>query len=224
MSDLYNGIEKDISHETFKLIGVLCRDLLKECIEENYYDLGKTSVEDIEYYNYLVNTPIVFQDPYGSDDTLFTDIPNGPLFIDGNPVSRDSIIKRCYNYLISQGFTKIQVIGILCNIYQESQFNPRATNGIGAMGLCQWLEPRKSQFVRKVGKPILSSSPEEQLSFAVYELSTTEKRAGNKIREATTVDEACWAWLRYFERPGNYDEEQKKRMSYAQLIYKALSS
>lgn len=217
----------DTSEEIFKYIGAIQLDLLKECIEGDSFEMDESSLRDINYRNYLINNPIVFADPNGGmNSNLSVNIPSGPIEVTGDPESITSIIKRCYNYLIKHpfGLSKEQVLGILCNIYQESAFNYKAKNSIGASGLCQWLGARKNEFIRIMGKDILAASPEEQMAYAVYELTHSEKNAGNKIKASSNVSEACYAWLRYYERPGSYEVEQQRRMAHLSKITQALNS
>jgi len=217
-------VAEDVSDEIFKHIAKLNLELFKECYEYNGVDMGETKLPKLEYHNYLISNPLIFSDPFATDDEFLGDLPES-AFVNGDIKSMSNVCKRCYNYLLKSGYTKSQVIGILCNIYQESRFDPYAKNpSSSAQGLCQWLKARRNIFERIIGVPVIGSTVEQQMEFAVYELNNTEKQAGRKIKEAINIEQACYAWLKYFERPGNYEAEQKKRMSYVEKIMEMISS
>jgi hypothetical protein len=57
------------------------------------------------------------------------------------PTSGPVTVEEIYYLLLKQGFSTMQAVGIMANMYYESSFNPEAENpgGPGAgIGLCQW--------------------------------------------------------------------------------------
>ena len=103
-----------------------------------------------------------------------------------------------------QGYTDAQAAGIEAALMAESGGDPNARNPqSGAVGLAQWLGPRRAEFKRKYGHDLAGSSRAEQLEFIVYELEQgKEQRAGRAVRGATTADEALNRFAALFERPG----------------------
>lgn len=104
-------------------------------------------------------------------------------------------------YFLSQGYSPDQVAGILANIQAESSFNPYATNGTH-FGLFQWDKTRQAQFARLFGHPMQQSTPMEQLRFAQWELTHTEKKAGVALRGAKTRYQSGAVMSLDYERPG----------------------
>lgn len=79
----------------------------------------------------------------------------------------------------------------------ESTGGPNVRNGIGAWGIGQWLGPRKQGID---GNPDFDA----QISHAVTELNTTEKRAGDVLRNARTGREGARGASMY-ERAEGYN-------------------
>lgn len=115
-----------------------------------------------------------------------------------------------WDYLIEQGYSAIQVAGIIGNMYQESGVNParEETNGIG-YGLVQWSFGRRQQleaFAESKGKPV--SDIYVQLEFLVKELKSGKQLYGtyaDQFNNPYSVDDATEAFCWGFERPNkNY--------------------
>lgn len=107
------------------------------------------------------------------------------------------------DYFQSQGWSKEQSAGIVGNLQAESynSLNPSAKNG-NAEGIAQWLGPRKQAFIKEYGVSPANASFEQQLSFVQKELTTTEARAGNALRNAKSADEAARIFEAKYERSG----------------------
>lgn len=121
------------------------------------------------------------------------------------------------------GITEEQAAGIAGNLMQESSLNEKAVNkSSGAKGLAQWLGPRKKALHEKFGD---NPSFSQQLNFIVEELQTTEKRALNYLKQATTVEDSTKVFGAEFERPGWDDKSRRiplhyqKRLGYAKSFY-----
>ena len=103
------------------------------------------------------------------------------------------------------------------NIMQESRYDPSATNGIGAYGICQWLGERNKglQMVHKY------NLLESQVNFIIYELENEEKNTLKKLREDTdaTLKRYTYIVRRFYERPGESEAYDDKRFLYAQYAY-----
>ena len=103
------------------------------------------------------------------------------------------------------------------NIMQESRYNPSATNGIGAYGLCQWLASRKEELQRVHNYNLLGS----QVEFIIYELENKERNTLRKLRAEpdATLERYTYLVRRFYERPGKDEAYDEKRYAYAQYAY-----
>lgn len=112
-----------------------------------------------------------------------------------------------------KGLSEVQARGILGNLMQESRGDHSIVNKhSGAYGLAQWLGPRKQTLMAKYGN---NPTLEQQLEFIWEELNTTEKRAKQKLLEATNVADATRSFAQYYERPGKNEMNIEKRIQYA---------
>ena len=127
-------------------------------------------------------------------------------------------------FFVGQGWTSEQAAGIVANLEAESGpgLNPHATGDGGeAYGIAQWQTPRQDLFKSFIGHSIKESSTfEEQLRFVQHELTTTEKKAGDRLREAKTANEAGSIVSRKYERPRNEEGEATERGKKAEKILK----
>lgn len=123
----------------------------------------------------------------------------------GVPVARD----QAMYYFMKQGWTKDQAAGIVANLQTESSLNPDAQgdkdkNGVyHAYGLGQWHKDRQSQFEKVFGKPIQQATYEDQLAFVQWELTHTERDAGNALKNATSAQQAGAIVSSRYERPAD---------------------
>lgn len=117
------------------------------------------------------------------------------------------------DYLMKKGgFTREQAQGIKGNLMQESGLKHNAVNqSSGAYGLAQWLGSRKTNLFNKYGN---NPTQEQQLDFLIEELNSSEKKAGDALRNAKTAEEAARTFMTLYERPGN-DGSLNKRIAYA---------
>ncbi|WP_281700940.1 phage tail tip lysozyme [Acetobacter malorum] len=115
------------------------------------------------------------------------------------------------------GYTADQAAGLVANFDAESGFDPNIpgdkVNGkYTAYGIGQWHKARQDDFRRVMGRDIHGSSLEDQEKFAVWELSHTEKSAGNAIHGASSAQAAAaLASFDYF-RPGQNQAAQLEEM------------
>lgn len=120
--------------------------------------------------------------------------------------------------LMAKGWTRAQAAGIVANLKQESNFNPGAIGDGGkAYGIAQWHPDRQAEFKRWSGKDIRGSSFEEQLAFLDWEMREgREKRAGDRLKQATSAAEAGAVVSKYYERPADTAREMSNRARMAQ--------
>lgn len=127
--------------------------------------------------------------------------------------------RQAVAYFVSQGWTTAQAAGIAANLQAESGFRVDAVGDGGqAYGIAQWHPPRQADFARAMGKDIRGSTLDEQLAFVQWELTNTEKRAGDKLAACLTANEAGACVSRFYERPEDADGEAMKRAALAAKI------
>ena len=137
---------------------------------------------------------------------------SGPVSIPsptGPGAGKTDSAQKAMDYFVSKGWTKEQAAGIVGNLQTESgkDLNTKAegdlhlkARGGSSQGIAQWREGRLAKFKEVVGKDVKDASLEEQLSFVDWELKNTEKRAGDRLKEATTADEAAALTDQFYER------------------------
>lgn len=67
----------------------------------------------------------------------------------GEEVKGDDVASKIYNYCVAQGCSAAAACGIVGNAEMESSLKPNCVNGIGAIGLFQWLGDRKAKLKQK---------------------------------------------------------------------------
>lgn len=136
------------------------------------------------------------------------------------PNSSSKIMKT----LQSWGWSAEQAAGITASFVQESNLREDARNEkSGAYGVGQWLGSRVGDFKKWSGRDLVGSSLDQQLRFFQYEVTQgKEKRAGDMLRAAKTVEEAARIHTQAYERPG-VDEANidKRQMNARQLLNSA---
>lgn len=113
-------------------------------------------------------------------------------------------------YLLDAGMSPEAICGVLANIERESGCDSAATNGIGAVGLCQWLGVRARNLYQREDWDTIPG----QLDFLLDELATTE----GAVDLSGSAYDCGYRIARDFERtgiPGTYAD----RGRLAQEIY-----
>jgi hypothetical protein len=119
-------------------------------------------------------------------------------------MSNVAIVQR---RLLDLGYNPVQVAGILGNLQQESGRNldPNVVGDKGtAFGIAQWRGPRfegLQSFAQQRG--VDWRDPALQAEYIHHELNTTERRAGDLLRNAKTPEESARAFIG-FERPAGF--------------------
>lgn len=191
---------------------------------------GKTGVRKTELSEYVKNLNgrqfgVTVVDPYKElRGQLKAPAAPSSVAIGGASNYQDKAI----SYFMGQGWTKQQAIGIVANLHKESGgFDPNVISGkrLGdsgqAYGIAQWHPPRQQDFKRVFGKDIRQSTFEDQLKFVQWELKnggTLERKAGKKIKEAKTSEQAAKDFSQYYERPQNTEAEKRDRAAIASRI------
>lgn len=115
---------------------------------------------------------------------------------------------KAMDYYLARGLPKHQAAAIVGNFIVESNLNPRAIGDRDltemAHGVGQWRGHRwraLKAFADAQSKEVHGF--EVQLMFALHELKTTERTAGEKLFMSKTLEEAVDAMVDY-ERPGGW--------------------
>lgn len=118
-----------------------------------------------------------------------------------------SNVQTVQRRLIELGYSPVQVAGIIGNLQQESgsTLNPNVVGDSGtAFGIAQWRGPRfqgLQSFAQQRGADW--KDPALQADYIHHELNTTERRAGEMLRNAKSAEEATKAFIA-FERPKGF--------------------
>lgn len=136
--------------------------------------------------------------------------------------------RKAYDYFIDKGLEPHQAAGIIGNLMQESYKHLDSTveNRIGAVGIAQWLGPRR-QDLEKFAKNRGTSFKDfdTQLDFLYTELVNTGNSWGSKAQkeffESKTAEEAAAIFVEKFERSGEKAGEKgyDNRINYAKSIF-----
>ena len=113
-------------------------------------------------------------------------------------------------YLLDAGMNPEAICGVLANMERESGCDSAATNGIGAVGLCQWLGTRARNLYQREDWDTIPG----QLDFLLDELATTE----SAVDLSGSAYDCGYRIARDYERtgiPGTYAD----RGRLAQEIY-----
>lgn len=119
-------------------------------------------------------------------------------------MSNVAIVQR---RLYELGYSPHQVAGIIGNLQQESgrNLNPNVVGDKGtAYGIAQWRGPRfegLQSFAQQRG--VDWRDPSLQADYIHHELNTTERRAGDMLRNARSAEDATKAFIS-FERPAGF--------------------
>lgn len=152
---------------------------------------------------------------------------NATVFARGKRFGRgkgSTIVKSCWNFLISCGVSEVATAAILGNIYQESKFKLGAvsSDGHGSYGLCQWTDARLDALNAMAANLGLSpGSLEAQLKYLWHELNNSESESYNAIKDMGDVDKATETFCRLFERPNMAYANLPVRQGFARKVLEA---
>ena len=127
--------------------------------------------------------------------------------------------KTALDFFIQQGWSPEQAAGLVGNLQAESGQNLDTNtygDGGAGYGIAQWHGPRQRDFQRVIGRPLKGSSLEDQLKFVQWELTHSEKRAGQRLKAAKSADEAAAIIDQYYERSSGI--HRTRRIKYAQNL------
>lgn len=148
-----------------------------------------------------------------------------------------------WDFLISQlGLTEPQAAAVMGNMMQESGLSCDVVNGIGATGICQWLGNRLYggngyvgliPFAKANGLDYMSV--EAQMKYLQWELTHNKyerDRFDAFVRSVPTdqynvdktIAQCAVGFRKGYERCGEHEANDTKRISYAKAIYNTFSS
>lgn len=113
-----------------------------------------------------------------------------------------------WDFLIKNGFTRIQTAGIMGNLMQEHRFN---TDGDG---LAQWTGSRKQSLLSRPDPYNIYT----QLDFLMYELNTSKVKVLNNIKSTNNLEEVTIIFQNQFEVCNPAYCMQSQRINYAYNI------
>lgn len=123
----------------------------------------------------------------------------------------DTIVEKSHegiDFLVKQGLSIFQAMGIIANGIAENGLSVEKNSG--GLGIFQWIGKRAENYRKMYSKLPGANDFEKQLSYMLYELGTTEKKAFSALQSAKTPEAAARAILVHFERPKklNFDTRQ----------------
>jgi hypothetical protein len=102
-----------------------------------------------------------------------------------SPALTGGRVDEAHDFFRAAGWSEAQTAGLLANLGAESGFDPGAKNATGHRGIAQWDANRQAQFRAMFGHDPGDGSRsdyEQQLWFVQWELTHTEKAAGDRLR------------------------------------------
>ncbi len=122
--------------------------------------------------------------------------------------------QQAYDYFRTQGWTAEQAAGITMGNFAESGMRTDADgDSHRSGGIGQWNGTRRAEFARQYGHDVRQGTLGEQLAFEQWELTHTEKAAGDRIRAEHTAYGAGAAHSRWYERPRDVGGNMGRRGS-----------
>ena len=207
-------------------------DLLLEINKQLVWRNKKFGKVVTKYEKYVAVIP----DQTIAGDNLGAGTPGGGS--SGTPGTMDSgneVANTAYSTFTGLGLSPEAACGVLGNIYQESGMNPKAVNkSSGATGLCQWLGGRLTGLKNYASsKGTDWTDVKTQCEWAWMECegkdSTTKSLldkncGGPEGFKKLTLEKAVDMWRRCFERCGENEANDAKRLSMAKEYYSKIVS
>lgn len=147
------------------------------------------------------------------------------------PAGSTENAKKAFEFFKSQGWSPEQAAAIVGNLQVEStaNLNPSIIGendvapGVHSYGIAQWNRDRFANLQRfAASRNTKWSDFDTQLAFVQHELLGTEKAAGDRLRNASTTEEAAAIVDQYYERSSGQARGQRIANAYA--IYNGVAS
>jgi hypothetical protein len=133
------------------------------------------------------------------------------------PTTRKETEALLESEMRKRGYNDYAIAAAKAHAFHESGFDPGGFNpndkGSAAEGIFQWNDRRQSMI--NYGA---QGSASKQIDFFFHELNTTESRANNMLRNATSIEQANLA-MKAYERYDDSQGETAKRLATAKQFY-----
>jgi hypothetical protein len=109
-----------------------------------------------------------------------------------------------FRYYVQKGLAATQSAGIVGNFIVESHVNPTATNSIGAHGIAQWYQGRRTaleKFAKDQGRNVDDLGT--QLDFSWQELNNSYPTVLRDVKASTDVAGSATPIFKVYENPGD---------------------
>ncbi|MGE4523034.1 MAG: phage tail tip lysozyme [Acetobacter sp.] len=142
-----------------------------------------------------------------------------------SPLEQQQRKMEMMDFLVKQrGLKPEQAATIVGNVQQESGFNEKAIGDNGhAYGVLQEQRPREKAIQKQFGKRLDQMSWQEQLDANLWEMKTSEKKAGQEFYGASTLEDANKGFLDG-ERPKEYLDNGVRGREYVTRLNNARST
>lgn len=182
-------------------------------------------------YKFYVGNNILYYDPNACIPTPSTggSSTGGPGGGTLPPLAGGDNIEKVFRYLVSKGQTAIGAAAITGNMIQESGLDPTITNSIGAFGIAQWYQGRRTALQSYEGSNY--NTLNGQLDYLWHEGQTGEKTAWDTVKGASSLlggslpsggsSGAVFKWEEIYEVAGEQigDVPMNHRMANAQNVF-----
>lgn len=125
-----------------------------------------------------------------------------------NAVRGQAAAKSAYDFFVGRGYTPAQASGIVGNLIHESGLDPGAVGDQGtSIGVAQFHAERAAalaKYAKETGRDV--HDLQTQFEFIDKELQSTEAATLQRLKTASTPEEAAAAFVHY-ERPRGYTPE-----------------
>lgn len=121
-------------------------------------------------------------------------------------------------------FNDAQALGVLCNIFCESSFNPNAEGAGGDYGLVQWVGSRYEDFIYWCNWQVLYPSDiDAQLTYIYLELTNSHYYVYEKLLTCDNTEDglkkSAYYFCKYFEVPYETEKQSEYRANLAVKMY-----
>ena len=181
--------------------------------------LGTIPKTEVPSNRQIIGATVNMTQPAPRPAGLYTGAPSAA------DLSGSTNAETIFNFFVANGFTQEQAAGWVGNFSVEvgPNLDPDTLNpndkGKPSFGLAQWRGDRYQNLIDWASEQDADyKSMEAQLGFTLYELTSSERRAANKISETTSAIEAARTIDKYFERSDGTHRE--RRVEYAKEALK----
>lgn len=206
-------------------------DIVRVRVPKNYFNSQNTNPTDNLYLGIFLKNKYIYPSKdsesanKGSSDLLQLVKDKVASALNSKPPTGRNIevFNKLKEKLSNFNLSDAKIAAFVGNFQQESNLKSDIENSIGAFGIAQWLYSRKDQlkqFAILQGKPI--ADLDLQLDFVVEELKTEQKKVLKQlskipvgIDEKEEAAEAAYIIRRFYERPGESEARDDKRIQYS---------